>query len=133
MSRLSSALALAGVLGGTLAAASDRVLFDFESGTYEGWTVEGDAFGVKPFDAAAVVPAWRDDRRFQGYQGRFMVIVGDSRHESTPPGRLVSRSFTIDRAQLNFYFGAELRPTIRRAPAVAAPPRGKNSGARDRS
>jgi beta-fructofuranosidase len=101
------------VIAGSLHAAPDRVLFDFESGTYAGWTVEGTGFGAKPFDAAAAVPGWRADRRFAGWEGRFMVIVGDTRHELGPPCRLVSRPFTLDRPYLNFGFGAELRPQVR--------------------
>lgn len=104
--------AFAAISGTAASASPDRVLFDFEAGTYEGWTVEGAGLGEKPFDASAV-GGWREDRQFRGWEGRYMVIVGDTRHESGPPGRLVSRPFVLDRAYLNFRLGAELRPQVR--------------------
>lgn len=116
MPRLRLSLILASALHAAAPAASaepaDYVLFDFESGTYDGWTLEGEAFGSKPFDVSAVA-RWRQDRQFRGARGRFMVIVGAARHESGPPGRMLSRPFSLDRAFLKFQFGAELRPDVR--------------------
>jgi hypothetical protein len=92
--------------------APDRVLFDFESGTYDGWTVEGDAFGRAPFPAAEAL-AWRPDRRPHGMQGRYFVKSGGERHQANPDGRLVSDAFTIDRPYLTFLLGGELHPRVR--------------------
>jgi hypothetical protein len=92
--------------------APDRVLFDFESGTYDGWTVEGDAFGRAPFPTAEAL-AWRPDRRPHGMQGRYFVKSGGERHLANPDGRLVSDAFTIDRPYLTFLLGGELHPRVR--------------------
>jgi hypothetical protein len=60
-------------------AASDRSLFDFESGTLAGWTAEGGEW-TNCIVSAETVRAWREDRRPQGVQGRFMLATGDTRH-----------------------------------------------------
>jgi len=106
------------LLGAGLAsAAEDKVLFDFESGTWSGWRYEGPAdkptFGATPFKATGVVDKWRADRDFTGYHGDWMVIVGDTRHEGVKPGRLVSDEFEVSRPYLKFRFGAEAHPAVR--------------------
>ncbi len=95
----------------------DRVLFDFESGTYQGWTYEGDSakptFGAAPFHASVEVKKFREDRDFTGWHGDWMVIIGDTRHGGAAPGRLISDEFVIDRPFLLFQFGAEAHPAVR--------------------
>lgn len=93
--------------------AADRVLFDFESGDWTGWHVEGKGFGDKPFDAESTVPGYPWHRTFGGWRGRYMVIVGDTRHGVVPPSRLTSEEFTIDRPYLKFRFGGEVHPRVR--------------------
>ena len=93
-------------------AAADRVLFDFESGTYAGWTYEGaHAFEDKPFDTKEALE-WREDRRPAGWQGKYMVTLGDTRHGKSDDGRLVSDEFTIDRPYLKFLYAGEVNPRV---------------------
>jgi len=95
----------------------DKKLFDFETGTYSGWTFEGDpakpSFGATPFKASAEVPKWRNDRDFTGWQGDYIVAVGDTRHGSVIPGKLVSDEFAITHKYLRFRYGGELHPDVR--------------------
>lgn len=96
---------------------ADRVLFDFESGTYQGWSYDGDSakptFGAAPFHASVEVKKFREDRDFIGWHGDWMVIIGDTRHGGAAPGRLVSDEFVIDRPYLLFQLGAEANPGVR--------------------
>jgi hypothetical protein len=92
--------------------AADRVLFDFESGDYAGWTVEGKAFGEKPRDPAAEMPSFHPHRTFTGWKGKYMVMVGDARHQKVPPGKLTSAEFIIDKPYLNFWYGGEIHPRV---------------------
>ena len=74
------------------------VLFeDFESG-YDRWTVEGAAFGPKP--AAGTLPG---QQAVSGFAGRGLVntfIDGDA-----PVGRLISKTFSIERNYIRFLLG----------------------------
>ena len=93
--------------------AADRVLFDFESGTYAGWTYEGKhAFEDKPFDTTEALK-WREDRRPTGWQGKYMVVLGDTRHGRSDDGKLISDEFTIDQPYLKFLYGGEVNPRVR--------------------
>jgi hypothetical protein len=100
--------------GTTNKATNDRVLFDFESGTFDGWTMEGkETFGPAPFDASAEVPQWVEHRGFTGWQGKFIVIVGDTRHGITAPGRMMSDEFAVTHRYLKFLYGGEVHPRVR--------------------
>ncbi len=95
------------------AAQPDRVLYDFESGTFDGWQVEGkETFGKAPFDAAAEVPQWVEHRRFTGWQGKYIVIVGDTRHGITAPGKLTSDEFTVTHRYLKHFEAFDLHFVI---------------------
>ncbi|MBI3843578.1 MAG: hypothetical protein HY292_02965 [Planctomycetes bacterium] len=61
---------------------------DFESGTYDGWTVEGSAFGTSP---ATGKIAWQNP--VSGWQGKFFVnsFAGDD----GPTGTMRSKPFEI--------------------------------------
>ena len=80
---------------------------DFERGTYEGWTVEGTAFGAEPI-VAERMPAYQGR---VGAQGRRLVNTHNTRNgedvvkgdEHT--GRLTSRPFKIERGYINFLIG----------------------------
>ena len=75
-----------------------RVLADFESGTYKGRTVTGEAFGEKP--AAGTHP---DQNPVSGFGGQYLVnsFTGGDK----PTGRMVSDSFVIDLPYLMFRIG----------------------------
>lgn len=63
-----------------------RVLWDFESGTYDGWTASGTAFGDKPTGT---------QRYMIGAGGRY--VASSLRRDNAAKGRLVSEPFVIDR------------------------------------
>jgi hypothetical protein len=87
------------------------VLFDFESGTWDGWTVDEATFGAAPVSAEEV-GGW-GDRAPLGMHGRFMVATGRARRDSNPDGRMVSREFVIDRPFLTFLLAGEVHPRVR--------------------
>jgi hypothetical protein len=85
----------------------ERVFADFESGTYDGWTVTGEAFGEIPQTLKTIA----------GYQGRingrgtFFVNShnirpgGDVRKGDSLTGTLTSSEFTIDFDAIEFLVG----------------------------
>ena len=79
-------------------AAEDIVLGDFEDGTYQGWTSEGDAFGDGPA-TGSIGP----QRPIKGFQGKGLVNTFLNRDESK--GTLTSPQFTINRKFLTFLVG----------------------------
>ncbi len=94
----------------------DRVVFDFEAGNYDGWQVEGTAFGSKPV-TQSTVPDYQGDvnpvgRGFvnshasaeAGGDPAFVTSVRDS-----AKGKLTSPEFTIDRKFLAFRIGGGKR------------------------
>ncbi len=75
-----------------------RVLADFESGTYAGWTVTGTAFGETP--AAGALP---NQGPVTGFGGQYLAnsfVGGDG-----TIGKLVSTPFMIDLPYLTFRIG----------------------------
>ncbi len=80
-----------------------EVFEDFEGSTYEGWTVEGEAFGTGP--SGGTHPG---QQAVSGFQGRGMVntfLPNDG-----PQGRLVSRPFTIRHNHIGFLLGGGNHP-----------------------
>jgi len=75
------------------------VLFeDFESGTYDKWTLTGTAFGKTP--ATGTLAA---QQPVSGFRGKFLVntfLGGDD-----PKGTATSKPFTIERRYINFLIG----------------------------
>jgi hypothetical protein len=106
-----------------LAAAPDRVLFDFESGAFSGWEQVGEeAFGTRPVEPLAEMlhtQAPHGPYRFSGWEGRYMLSHNitlskrfGTRVTQVPNGRLVSEPFTIDRDYLTFKLGGTLHPGV---------------------
>lgn len=84
------------VLQGRLA---EYTLFeDFESGGYEGWTVEGDAFADKP--STGTSPR---QNPVAGYEGK--ALVNTYVPDDAPRGRLVSKPFIIRHRYIGFLVG----------------------------
>lgn len=92
-------LALFPVLG----FAEDLVIDDFEAEGFEGWTVEGEAFGEGP--ARGTLP---NQMEVSGYEGRGHASSYHGGDDST--GRLRSRAFRIERRHLNFLIGGGAYP-----------------------
>ncbi|TWU51719.1 glycoside hydrolase family 32 protein [Rubripirellula reticaptiva] len=95
---------------------ADELLFpnaDFESGTLEGWTVEGDAFRVQPTKGDNTAARNREPanmqgtwwiggyEKYNGKEGKPGETAGDSL-----TGTLTSREFTIERPYITFRVGA---------------------------
>jgi len=90
----------------------DTLFEDFEKPTYEGWKIEGTAFGAGPVRRSAV-PAYQGD---VGGKGERVV----NSHASAPgrsvaekdahTGKLTSRVFTIERRYLHFFIGGGNQP-----------------------
>ncbi|NJK94225.1 MAG: hypothetical protein HC905_04160 [Bacteroidales bacterium] len=92
----------------------DIVLFDFESGNLDGWTV----IGKNPFYNEN--PVSKDDikewgRGPVGLQGNYYLESGAQRgrHNNNPDGILKSPEFVINRKFLNFYIAGEVHPNVR--------------------
>jgi hypothetical protein len=71
-----------------------RVDFDFESGTYAGWTVTGTAWGAAPVHSAPGVLGWR---------GRFFASSNGA--GDRPTGTLLSAPFTIAGTMMSLRVG----------------------------
>lgn len=81
----------------------DIMIDDFESGTFDKWKFEGDAFGSIP--AKGSYPGQQDVRDFQGtYLANSFNGGDDSR------GTLLSKDFTIERNYINFLLGGGMHP-----------------------
>jgi len=84
----------------------DILFEDFESGGYEGWTVEGTTFGKAP------KPNYHH-QLLSGYEGRYLADSfhndGDraatSTNSDSHTGKLVSGAFTINRRRIAFRIG----------------------------
>jgi uncharacterized protein (DUF608 family) len=80
---------------------------DFEKETYEGWKVEGTAFGDGPTELAKM-PGYQGD---VGAQGKRLVNSHNTRHGENVEqgdahtGTLTSREFAIERDYINFLIG----------------------------
>jgi uncharacterized protein (DUF608 family) len=80
-----------------------HVLADFEAGSYEGWTAEGNAFGNAPAHGAQGA-----DQRISGFSGH--GLVNTYQGSDQPKGKLTSPEFTIRRPYLNFLIGGGNHP-----------------------
>lgn len=139
-----------GRVGGALAAvllfaaagaAEDRVLFDFEDGTFAGWKPDGlPAFGARPVRPDDEMQAQHDAKaryRFRGWEGRYLVSQDillsqrrGIRETTVPGGRLISEAFTIDRDYLRFRFGGLLHPGVYLALVLESSPAPSREGER---
>ena len=85
----------------------ESIFADFESGTYEGWTVTGEAFGEIPQTLKTIAPY---QGRING-RGKFFVNShnirpgGDVRKGDSLTGILTSSEFTIDFDTIEFLVG----------------------------
>jgi hypothetical protein len=112
------------LLVSALHAEPDRVLFDFESGDFRGWSLDGHAaFGAAPVNPDRDMQSQHAPTaryRFRGWEGNFMVSQDillsqrrGIRETQVPSGRLISEPFVIDRDYLKFKFGGLLHPGVK--------------------
>ncbi|HBJ39072.1 MAG TPA: hypothetical protein DDZ51_30870, partial [Planctomycetaceae bacterium] len=95
------------VMFGPAGTLEEKVFADFESGTYEGWTTTGDAFGEMPQTLETIGT----------YQGKINAVGkyfvnshnirngGDVSRGDSLTGTLTSRPFTIDCEAIEFFVG----------------------------
>jgi hypothetical protein len=78
---------------------------DFESGTWEGWTLSGTAFGASPAQGAS----WTNAPAITGVQGRYFV---NTHHDSseTPTGTARSRDFSLGGNVVHFLIAGGAAP-----------------------
>lgn len=93
--KISFALSLLLLIGCT---SKDIVVADFESDTYDGWTVEGDAFGAVP--AGGNLPGQQE---VKGFEGKGLANSYNGGDDSR--GTMISSEFTIERDYINFLLG----------------------------
>ena len=109
-----SLLSLGEALPATSAAAArpDRVFADFEGGDFAGWTVEGTAFGSRPFrrdELPARQPVTGTEGN--GFANSHNSHAGeDSAKADAHTGKLRSPEFTIDRRYILFRIGGGRHP-----------------------
>lgn len=77
---------------------SDIIVADFESGNFEGWTVEGTAFGTSPATGAVDV-----QMPVSGFQGKYFANSFHGGDDAV--GTITSPEFTIERNFINFLLG----------------------------
>ena len=84
----------------------DRLLFDFEAGNYDGWTVKGTAFGKQPA-TVGTVPKYQGKLKAkgQGFVNSHASAKGELNERDDQKGKLTSPEFTVDRDYLNFLVG----------------------------
>lgn len=76
----------------------DIIIDDFESGTYEKWVVEGDAFSGTPMTGA-----YPGQQEVKGFEKNY--FVNSFFHGDISIGTLTSQEFKIERNYINFLLG----------------------------
>lgn len=82
---------------------NDIVIEDFESGTFDKWTVEGNAFGSQP-----TLGKYSGQQEVKGFEGKYLVNSYNKGDDSQ--GIIVSPEFTIERNFINFLLGGGTHP-----------------------
>lgn len=93
---LLTALALAVATFGAARAADDVPVADFESGSFDGWAIEGTAFGAAPIEAAG-------SPGIVGFRGR--RLVNSFHPDDAATGIITSPPFTLSRRYVAFLVG----------------------------
>ena len=78
--------------------------FDFESGNYDGWTIEGDAFGTAPATESSF------PGKIRGYTGRGFLCSLHPKKGNAAIGKAISKEFTIEKPFLTFKIGGGNHP-----------------------
>lgn len=81
----------------------DIVIDDFETGTFDKWKVEGDAFGSTPAKGS-----YAGQQDIKDFQGKFLANSFNGGDDSR--GVLVSNDFTIEKDYINFLLGGGIKP-----------------------
>ncbi|GMV99768.1 MAG: hypothetical protein AMXMBFR84_09070 [Candidatus Hydrogenedentota bacterium] len=84
---------------------SPLLLEDWGKGSYDGWTVEGDAFGASP--ASGTLPG---QQTVSGYRGTYYINSFHGGDDTR--GRMTSRLFVIDRDYIHLQVGGGRQPNL---------------------
>jgi CubicO group peptidase (beta-lactamase class C family) len=95
---LSASPLIMGAVSAQQPASTSEVFADFESGTYEGWTLTGNCWIKEPHTAEAV-PG------ITGFQGKRFLCTLHPKLGTNATGKAVSREFTIEKPFINFLIG----------------------------
>ncbi|GHV15729.1 2,6-beta-D-fructofuranosidase [Bacteroidia bacterium] len=76
----------------------DIIIDDFESGTYDRWTIQGDAFGNTPIKGT-----YPEQQEVKGFEGKYLANSFNQGDNSK--GTLISSEFKIERGYINFLLG----------------------------
>ena len=79
------------------------VFEDFEGDSYENWTIEGEAFGTKPHTGTSP-----KQQPVAGFMGK--GLINTYFPDDTPRGKLVSKSFLIEKPFIGFLIGGGDHP-----------------------
>ncbi|GIZ15627.1 hypothetical protein RCZ15_04970 [Capnocytophaga catalasegens] len=79
-------------------ASQDKIIDDFESGNYNQWTIEGDAFGDAPAQGS-----YSGQQSVSGFEGKFLINSFNGGDDAR--GVLTSNPFTINGKYINFLIG----------------------------
>jgi len=80
-----------------------EVFADFERGTYEGWTIEGDCFGERP-----ATGMFKGQWPVRGWRGKFFVNTFQADDRKT--GKATSQPFHITKRYIHFLIGGGRHP-----------------------
>jgi hypothetical protein len=83
-----------------------RVLFDFETGRYDGWEIQGDAWGRAPVNGAV-----QGQAVVGGYGGRFFATSMSGGEKAT--GTLISQPFVIEGNKISLRVGGGISDDLR--------------------
>nr|WEI57565.1 putative GH32 family protein [Micropterna sequax] len=98
-----SYLIMAAILAGC--SPGDIAIDDFESGTFDKWAVEGDAFGAKPAQGA-----YPGQQEVKGWEGKYLANSYNGGDDAR--GTLTSAPFTIERDCINFLIGGGMHDSL---------------------
>lgn len=85
-------------------ASATEVFADFEGGNYDGWTIEGNAFGSAPA-TDALFPG-----KISGFTGRGFLCSLHPKKGNVATGKAISREFTITKPFITFKIGGGSHP-----------------------
>jgi hypothetical protein len=80
-----------------------HIFEDFEDGTYDGWTVKGEAFGKAPHTGTS--PGQQEVSGFMGKR-----LVNSFVPHDGPQGELISKPFKVERKYIGFLIGGGNHP-----------------------
>lgn len=82
----------------------DNVFADFESGTYDGWTLEGNCWTSEPYSDHHY------PGKITGFHGKHFLCTLHPARGNSATGKATSKEFTIEKPFINFLIGGGNHP-----------------------